>query len=143
MPAYSFQAQFIPAIESGLKTHTIRGERRFRPRAGQPCFGYYAMRTKQCRKLFESTITRVGDIVLTDSGRRFKGFDEAVNGEYLFGIYPQIEIDGTRLADDEMEALAVRDGFTSLHHMSGFWDLNHTFRGNIIHWKPFVGEVRA
>jgi len=139
MPAYSFQTQFVPAIESGLKTHTIRAKRKARPRAGQPFYAYHAMRTKQCRKLLESSITRVGDIWIVDSGRRFKGFDEAVNGRHLFGIYPQIEIDGERLADDEMEQLAINDGFLSLWHMSGFWDLNTRFNGDMIHWRP-VGK---
>lgn len=83
----------------------------------------------------ESRIPRVGAIVLTNSGRKFKGFDEVVNGMHLFGIYPQIEIDGARLADDEMEALAIREGFTGLHHMSGFWNLNETFQGHIILWS--------
>ena len=139
MPAYSFQQQFIPAIESGLKTHTIRAKRKQRPRPLQPFYGFYAMRTKQCRRLFTSTITKVGDLVLTASGRKFAGFNAVVDGLHQFGIYPQIEIDGIRLADDEMEALAIRDGFKSLFHMSGFWDLNKTFNGDLIHWKPVFG----
>jgi hypothetical protein len=27
VPAYSFQKQFVPFVESGEKTHTIRGKR--------------------------------------------------------------------------------------------------------------------
>lgn len=138
MPAYSFKERFIPAIESGLKTHTIRGKRKACPKPGQTFYGYYAMRTKQCRKLFDSPITRVGDIWIVDSGRKFKGFAEATDGRHLFGIYPQIEIDGVKLADDEMEQLAQRDGFESLWDMSGFWDLNTRFNGDMIHWKPWV-----
>ena len=136
MPAYSFQKQFVPKVESGEKTHTIRGKRKARPRPGQRFYGYYGMRTKQCRKLIESVITKVGDIWIVDSGRKFAGFSEVVNGQHLFGIYPQIEIDGCKLADDEMETLAIRDGFAGLWDMSGFWDLNQRFNGDIIHWRP-------
>lgn len=35
MPVFSFLAESIPTIVSGLKTHTIRRERRNPPRAGQ------------------------------------------------------------------------------------------------------------
>jgi hypothetical protein len=69
MPAYSFQKQFVPRIESGDKTHTIRGKRKNRPRPGQTFYGYYAMRTKQCRKLIQSVITRVQDIVIEQGER--------------------------------------------------------------------------
>lgn len=136
MPAYSFQKQFVPFVESGEKTHTIRGKRKARPKPGQPFYAYYAMRTKQCRKLLESTITKVEDIWIVDSGRRFNGWDGIVECMHHLGPYPQIEIEGTKLADDEMESLAKRDGFPSLFEMSRFWDLSQRFNGDPIHWKP-------
>lgn len=135
MPAYSFQKQFVPFVESGAKTHTIRGKRKHRPKSGQPFYGYYAMRTKQCRKLIESTITKVDDILILDSGRKFQDVKPLQDGMRLFGPYPQIVIADVELDDDEMESLALRDGFPSLFEMSRFWDLSEPSLRDIIHWK--------
>lgn len=118
MPAYSFQQQFCSPVERGDKTHTIRGKRKHRPKPGQPFYGYYAMRTKQCRKLIESTITRVQDI-------------EIILGP--FGM--EITLDGERLSPDEIVALAKRDGFDSAASMEKFWVGRYPFEGDIIHWK--------
>jgi hypothetical protein len=99
MPAYSFQKQFVPFVESGEKTHTIRGKRKYPPKPGQPFYGYYAMRTKQCRKLIESKITRVGEIWILEHERRIEYRD----GNHFIFDYPKITIDGEFLADDEMD----------------------------------------
>src|SRR5271170_7503724 len=112
MPAYSFQKRFVPKVESGEKTHTIRGKRKNRPKPGQPFYGYYAMRTKQCRKLVESTITRVQDITI-EQGKRICDI-EAREGMHVYWNVPKITIDGEVLARDEAEALARRDGFQDL-----------------------------
>ena len=120
MPAYSFQQQFVPFIERGEKTHTIRAKRKNRPKPGQPFYGYYAQRTKHCRKIVESTITRVQDIYLCVDN---EGIAHAV-------------IDDTELAPDECEQLAKRDGFPSWAAMADFWDGRYPFSGDIIHWKP-------
>lgn len=121
MPAYSFQKQFVPFVESGAKTHTIRGKRKARPRPGQTFYAYYGMRTKQCRKLLESVITSVQDITIEI-------------GE--FGL--EIALDGERLSPDEIVALAKRDGFSSAEDMEVFWGGRFPFSGDIIHWKPVV-----
>jgi hypothetical protein len=135
MPAYSFQLQFCEPVETGRKTHTIRGKRKHRPKPGQTFYGYYAMRTKQCRKLVQSPITRVQDIVIEDSGRRFQQVMPIVRDMRVFGIYPRMIVDGEVLADDEMDCLAVRDGFRSLWDMMAFWDGRLPFNGDIIHWR--------
>lgn len=136
MPAYSFQQQFVPFVESGAKTHTIRGKRKNRPKPGQPFYGYYAQRTKHCRKLVESTITRVQDITI-EQGERV--CDTEVRASERLNVYwniPKITIDGEVLARDEAEALAVRDGFRDLLAMSAFWPPERLpFSGDIIHWK--------
>lgn len=124
MPAYSFQKQFVPPVERGEKTHTIRGKRKHRPKPGQKFYGYYAMRTKQCRKLIESTITRVQDIIINPA------HPEAAAD---FGV--AVFIDGIMLAHDECEQLAVRDGFPDFATMVSFWDGRLPFNGDIIHWK--------
>jgi hypothetical protein len=124
MPAYSFQKQFVRPVETGEKTHTIRGKRKNRPKPGQTFYGYYAMRTKQCRKLIQSTITRVQDITI-----------ELVLAGPHERNHHRITVDGEVLAPDEMQALAVRDGFASLAHMMQFWVGRLPFSGDIIHWK--------
>jgi hypothetical protein len=138
MPAYSFQKQFVPRIESGDKTHTIRGKRKNRPRPGQTFYGYYAMRTKQCRKLIQSVITRVQDIVI-EQGERVCDLEiRASEGLKVYWNIPKITIDG-ELARDEAETLAVRDGFRDLLEMSDFWPPERLpFSGDIIHWKRAV-----
>jgi hypothetical protein len=139
MPAYSFQKQFVPRIESGDKTHTIRGKRKNRPRPGQTFYGYYAMRTKQCRKLIQSVITRVQDIVI-EQGERVCDLEiRASEGLKVYWNIPKITIDGELLARDEAETLAVRDGFRDLLEMSDFWPPERLpFSGDIIHWKRAV-----
>lgn len=136
MPAYSFQKQFVPFIEAGEKTHTIRGKRKNRPRPGQTFYGYYGMRTKQCRKIIQGTITRVQDIRIVDTERNFRDMPEfGREGRYLFGPFPSITIDDIELSDDEMDALAKRDGFPDLWEMMLFWEGRLPFSGDIIHWK--------
>lgn len=133
MPAYSFQKQFVPFVESGEKTHTIRGKRKNRPKPGQTFYAYYGMRTKQCRKLLESSITRVQDILI-DVDHLYCDY---IDAEHIMLVYPRIVIDGESLADDEMEALARRDGFSDLRAMMMFWPRQVLpFSGDIIHWKP-------
>lgn len=136
MPAYSFQKRFIPPIlETKSKTHTIRGKRKNRPKTGQTFFGYYAMRTKQCRKLFESPITRVQDIRI-EQGKRICDI-EAREGFQVYWNVPKITIDGEVLARDEAETLARRDGFRDLLEMTDFWPPERLpFEGDIIHWRP-------
>lgn len=136
MPAYSFQKQFIPFIESGEKTHTIRGKRKNRPRPGQTFYGYFGMRTKACRKLVQATITRVQDIRIRNGpGQFLERIYILENGNRACGRYPVIEVDGEVLADHEMEALARRDGFPNLFEMMRFWDGRLPFEGDIIHWR--------
>lgn len=140
MPAYSFQKQFVAPVESGAKTHTIRGKRKHQPKPGQPFYGYYAMRTKQCRKIIQSVTTRVQDIRI-ERGERIEDRN-ARDGLIVYWNVPIITIDGERLALDEAEALARRDGFSDLLEMSDFWPPKRLpFTGDIIHWK-FPGEVQ-
>ena len=122
MPAFSFKQQFVAKVESGEKLHTIRAKRKNRPRVGQTFYGYYGLRTKQCRKLVESVITRVQDIVIDD----------------LCGIM----VDGDGLSLVEREELAVADGFSNYEQMLRFWDGRLPFSGDIIHWRKIEGDVR-
>lgn len=120
MPAYSFHKRFVEKVESGEKTHTIRGKRKSRPRPGQTAYLYQGMRTKACRKLLESPITRVDDILLT------VGNDDKVH----------VYVNDVELAEDERELLAKRDGFSCWKAMVLWWNGLYPFRGDIIHWQP-------
>lgn len=132
MPAFSFQKQFVPFVESGEKTHTIRAKRKNRPRPGQPFYAYFGLRTKQCRKILESVITKVEDIQILEASR----YCDYISGEHVILIHPQIMIEGESLAQDEMQALAKRDGFADLKDMMMFWPLNSLpFSGDLIHWR--------
>lgn len=51
MPAYNFQKQFAPAVESGQKRTTIRRPRKRRTVVGDTLSLYTGMRQKNCRKL--------------------------------------------------------------------------------------------
>jgi hypothetical protein len=136
MPAYSFRKQFVQFVESGAKTHTIRGKRKSRPKPGQPFYGYYGMRTKGCRKLIQSVITRVQDIRIEQGKRICDTEVRKAEGLNVHWNIPKITIDGEVLARDEAEALAVRDGFRDLLEMSDFWPPERLpFDGDIIHWK--------
>lgn len=130
MPAYSFQEQFVPFIESGAKTHTIRGRRKHTPRPGQKFYGYVGMRTKKCRKIIESVITRVQEIRIGDHAM--------VGGDFtaLRGL-PLVTIDGNELDRTELEQLAKRDGFKDAAAFWKFWQKKHDlpFHGHIIHWR--------
>jgi hypothetical protein len=130
MPAYSFKRQFVGAVEAGDKLHTIRGKRKARPKAGQRFVAYYGMRTRQCRKLLDSVITKVQDIRIEHSNLQLPGF--------WSGLYPRITVDGEVLAFDEACTLARADGFPSLFQMMQFWDQRLPFEGDLIHWRKVV-----
>jgi len=51
MVAFNFQQQFVPDIQSGKKTQTIR--RRARAKAGDRLQLYTGMRTANCRKIVD------------------------------------------------------------------------------------------
>jgi hypothetical protein len=137
MGAYSFKKRFVPFVEDGSKTHTIRGKRKHPDKPGSTFHGFYAMRTKQCRKIIEAPVLRVEDIVIDPP-------------------CCEIWVAETKLNLDECDALAWRDGFrypvddTFLSHGPGgpvggefgmmllFWaQENEAFtrwNGDIIHW---------
>lgn len=138
MPAFSFKKQFVAPVESGAKTHTIRAKRLNRPRPGQVFYGYYGMRTSQCRKLIESVITRVQDITIDVASL----YTDYIAGDHVILVHPKMVIDGEELAEDEMEALARKDGFSDLRAMMMFWPREVLpFSGDLIHWT-FPGVTK-
>jgi hypothetical protein len=115
MPAYSFMAKFVPYVESGVKTHTIRGKRKHPPRVGQTAYLYTGMRTKGCRFLLKSPITQVDEIRIKEEGVVF------VNGKLLGPV--------------QLRRLARSDGFLTVQDFVAFWEGRVPFEGHIIHWQ--------
>lgn len=121
MVAYSFQKRFVPLIRQGLKTQTIRANRKRHVRVGQLIQLYTAMRTAQCERIIPDTPCT--------------------------GIHPiSIEWDGARIARIVVGGLPVRNhdgfatlnGFASIEDMTEFWLQHHgplPFQGVVIEWS--------
>ena len=118
MPAFNFKHRFARKVETGEKLHTVRAPRKDqrRPKVGAPFYAYEGMRTRKCRKLLESTISAVQDILIEENGRFMVG--------------------GQWISVDQAHALAVADGFTSANEMFEFFKAEHglPFIGHLIHW---------
>ena len=120
---YSFQERFVPAIERGDKTHTIRDIRKYPAEPGDILGLYYALRNKKCRRLMYAPCVKVENIEIRQ-------------------INPQmwtVRVEEQTLSPDECTQLARRDGFGDFTEMMAFWDGRLPFKGHIIHWRPVLG----
>lgn len=127
MVAYSFQPRFIEPIRQGLKTQTIRatGLRRH-ARPGELLQLYSGMRTAHSTRILPDTpCLEVMQVEIT----------------FALGARPlidRIRTDGVRIRD--LDAFAIRDGFTDREDMSAFWRDHHPhataagFDGVLIEW---------
>lgn len=144
MVAYGFKKFFSPQIEAGIKTHTVRGDRRRHAHPDEPMQLYEGMRTRYCRKIIADPVcVAVLPIVI-------------VSSDLLECGLAYIEIDGCPLHRDEIEHFARADGFapewvsgrtpylkaeTARENMGAFWRHHHAgvtrFEGKLIKWgKP-------
>ena len=122
-----FKRRFAPFVEDGSKTHTIRALRN----GGSAIFVgdrldcYVDPRQKTMRLLGRWPCVKVEDIRIDIVGANYSR---------------AVSIDGHPLADDEIEALAFRDGFRTagfkshFEEMMQFWLGRLPFRGKVIHW---------
>jgi hypothetical protein len=127
MPAYNFKKQFVPAVESGQKTITIRRTLRGAAK-GKTAHLYYGLRTKQCRKIGEGVIEFAVPIK----------FYETTGGK--FGAMVGTQEGSTHKAHlvcDGLQRLASDDGFDSVEAMHAFFKEQYTlpFEGFVIAWK--------
>jgi len=136
-----FRPQFSDYVEEGSKTHSIRAERKRKPRVGEACHCFTGLRTKKCRLLGRWRCVKVEDILIYERG----------DGTFA------IVIDGVDLSIREKESLAWRDGFRNngkrgaFKAMMVYWVATHgkkkdrwdrkipggvplDFSGNVIHW---------
>ncbi len=139
MIALNFQAQFVPAIESGLADlagevhHAHRGVppkrqtiRAYRKDSKDPHYGefrslYTGMRTKACRKLGEVALVRVVDLL--------------IEADFVL-IDPCAEHGAARTRGAGADLFAQRDGFKSFRAMVEWFDKTHglPFRGLLLRW---------
>ena len=101
MPSFSFSV-FLDKVKSGEKTQTIRTIRKNMPKVGQTAYLYKGMRTKNCEKLGEGTIT---DVIKM----KFEKNDVCV--------YPIFY--GT---DEHPDEIARKDGFENSEEMCKWFD---------------------
>lgn len=135
-----FKARFVPMIEDGSKTHTIRAKRKTRPRVGETCHCYTGLRHKGARLLGRWPCVKVEDILVYERGDATLG----------------ITIEGVELSVAEKNALAWRDGFRgngkrfAFAEMAEYWLKVHpveegpfVFEGDVIHWGRITGALRG
>lgn len=124
MVAYSFNPRFELAIREGWKTQTIRGGRVRHARPGELIQLFVGMRTQSCHRIWD-------DVRCTDVMQVRIDFDSG-------GEIDRIETDHVPVRD--LDAFAVRDGFTDASDMAAFWRAqngqrpNSTFSGYLIEW---------
>ncbi len=118
MGLYGFKERFAPRILDGSKTHTIRPLRAIADKPGNTLHLYTGLRTKRAKLLMRVPCVKVESILMYEDGYRLA-----------------IVVDGSDLEQDECEAFARRDGFTSLADMKSFWNGRLPFEGQIVHWK--------
>lgn len=117
MGIYNFEAQFVPKLLAGEKTHTIRATRVHPDKPGNTLHLYTGLRHKGARLLMRVRCTRIETIEIN------------ANTTYM------VSVDGVPLDYSEREQLAKRDGFLGWDNVLSFWEGRLPFKGHIIHWK--------
>ena len=116
MVAYNFQSQFVPLIESGKKTQTIRANgKRNHAKAGDTLQLYTGMRTKSCRKIADAICTRSTYCAIRED-------------RITLGNHPRVNMDD----------FARADGFKDFEDMKSWFRKTHglPFIGQLIQWRP-------
>lgn len=141
MVAYGFKKYFVPQIEDGSKTHTIRGNRSRHAHVGELVQLYSGLRTRHCRKIIADPVcVAVAPIIIMSS-------------DLIDAGIAYIEINGRPLHREEIEPFAASDGFdparlaglapkkligaTARETMGRFWRDSHggsRFEGVLIKW---------
>lgn len=117
MGLYNFHRRFVPFIQDGRKTHTIRATRKYPDKPGDTLFLYQGLRTKCAKRIALVVCTKVEEIAITNTPLH------------------RVSLAGHLLDQSEEEQLARADGFSSFQEMMNFWDGRLPFTGQIIHWK--------
>lgn len=126
MPAYNFKAQFADQVKSGEKRQTIRARGKRRPpHVGEPLMLYTGMRQVGCRKLMDAICMSVEEIGISPSVRSVQLVKQMFNGKSWF-----------LLTDDEVDELALADGFPSTDAFFAWFEEHHPhgLNGYLIKW---------
>jgi hypothetical protein len=118
MPALNYQKRFADDVESGRKRQTIRATRKRPIRPGDTLYQYTGMRTKGCRKLRE------------DICKETKPINMKISLDDLFRVIVGVN----ELDHNEMEGLALADGFKNVGAFYEFFKNDLPFAGDIIFW---------
>lgn len=110
MPAYNFQARFVPAVMSGAKVCTIR---RREAKVGSVAYLFTGMRTKSCERLGRGEIVDCRPITL---GYQQNGMPRAMLGRQ-------------KMTQKDLLELAVSDGFSSAREMVTWFESTYSSIG--------------
>lgn len=154
MALFNFQERFVPFIQDGTKTQTIRTIRSYPQKVGAPMHLYSGLRTKYAKRIIEPpTCTAVHTIFLFESGNVFiakQAYTKIEAREMLETLLPieaNAKPDGEWLRFDEKDQLAFVDGFKHgdkpmvisgcFEIMLRWWKLHHDlpFVGHINYWR--------
>lgn len=130
----TFKRRFEQLVWEGLKTHTIRADRKDgkHARAGEIFHCYGDSRQKTMFLIGRWACTRVQRIQLSTSMMR-----EPPAGPPMYWL--DIWIDGIKLSDDEVVAFSKADGFPDgPAEMAKYWIDVHgegDFEGDLNHWR--------
>lgn len=141
MPGLNF-TKFVDQIESGRKRQTIRRKRKRPIKPGDMLYLWTGQRTKQARKLGESVCVGVTPIRISERmvacppWKLSKTLPAEPSWREWEGI---VELDGKMLSEDEVELLAVSDGFQSSDEFFDFFiPSDEPFEGDVIMWGVLV-----
>ena len=115
-----FKPQFEEPILQGRKKHTIRKDKNDRWKPGMKIHFATGVRTKLYHQFKEGVCISTQKIqILWDN--------ISLNGEFV-----SILVDGHLIDLDEVETLAINDGFEDVSEFLNWFD--EDFEGKIIHW---------
>jgi hypothetical protein len=114
MVAYSFNRRFVPAIESGIKSQTIRAPRRRHARPGEWLQLYTGMRTKSCRLIRADVVCSRLDEVRFDL-RALADAPMPKNSRQLLSVVDTTDlpltVNGIPVEGWQKDVFAIHDGF--------------------------------
>lgn len=159
MPLFGFKKQFVPYVENGTKRQTIRAFRKYPVLPGSKAHLYYALRTKQARKLVSipPTIKKVQIIAVLEDGSVGIYDHQVIPEDHKYTITGRIKqkdyfllkpginnepitmIDGIWLDEKQKNDLAWCDGFREPGHVSYFDQMLNFFKKS--HSLPFIGNI--
>ena len=134
-----FKDRFVPYVEDGSKTHTIRafGKRRLF-RVGDSCDCYAHARQPDMRLIGRWPCVKVETIEI-----------QPIYSMEDCPLY--VLVDGVPLSPDETDGLLYRDGFrewsvgpfSHTKEAKYFWEDRIPFKGQLIHWKFTAPQLQG